>query len=1020
MQRMEFWLLGPLLVRRFGVAVPVSQGKQRILLATLLLNANRVVPLDELAEVMWGPKPPSSARVTMRNYVKRLRLAIGDADRSRISTEPRGYLMCTDSGELDVTRFEELAGSACTAAREGSWGRVSADASAALALWRGDPLADVESDALAAREVPRLAEIRLQVVEARLEAELYLGGHSEVIPDLQRLTNDHPLREHLHGLLMLALYRVGRQAEALAVYREARRVLIDELGTEPGTRLRELHQQILTGDPVLAVTASELPVSLDFVPAVPRELPASVPHFVGRKKELAALTGLLQQTDEHSPGTMVITALGGTAGVGKTALALCWSHQVAPIFSDGQLYVNLRGYDPDQPISAADALAGFLRSLGLPGQHVPASTDERAALYRSMLAGRRMLLLLDNASSVEQVRPLLPGTSGCVVVVTSRDSLAGLVARDGAQRLVVNLLPQADAITLLRALIGARVDAEPAAAQELARHCARLPLALRVAAELAVSRPADPLANLVIEVADQPLLDLLDARGDDSTKVRAVFSSSYRHLDANTARAFRLAGLHPGPDLDRYALAALADITVAQATQTIDLLARSYLVHQTAGARCGMHDLLAAYARELAEVNDADEGRNAALTRLFDQYLYTASIAVNLLHPAGAVRRPRIPLPSAPAPHVADPAAALTWLDAERANLVAVTTFMAANGWPGHATRMSATLSRYLEDGGHFSEAISVHTHAGDAARRVDDRAAEANTLSCLGLVAWWQSRYGEAADLLRQAVSLSREIDDLNGQALALANLGIVEGQQGRYEQAADYLRQALAMVREIGDRVGETSSLVNLGTIDDQQGRYEQATDYYLQALTLSRETGDQNSQAYVLGSLGAMEGRRRRFELATSYIQQSLSLFRTVGNRSGQCPALAELGHVELQQRHFARAADCFRESLALCRELGDRSGEAVALNGLGEALLGNEQFAEARGLYASALRLAAEVGQKKEQARAHDGLAAAHHAAGDNVQARHHFLRAFNLYQDLGAEANAERVRAVLASLAETPR
>jgi DNA-binding SARP family transcriptional activator/Tfp pilus assembly protein PilF len=1016
MQGMEFGLLGGLLVRRAGATVAVSRGKQRVALAALLLKANQVVPVDELAETLWGPKPPTSARVTVQNYVKRLRLAIEDADRKRISTEPRGYLMRVEDGELDLTRFETLAASACSAARERAWGPAAADARAALQLWRGEPLADVESDALAAREVPRLTEIRLQVLEARLEAELHLGGHANVIPDLQQLTQDHPLREHTHGLLMLALYRHGRAAEALAAYRAAREVLVGELGTEPGAELHVLQQRILVADPVLAVPVDGLREEPDSVLDVPRELPGAVPYFVGREGELATLTGLLGRTGQRSPGTVVISAIGGAAGVGKTALALRWAHQVASRFPDGQLYVNLRGYDAGQPMPAADALAGFLRSLGVPGQRVPADTDERAARYRSLLASRRMLVLLDNASDVAQVRPLLPGADGCVVVVTSRNSLAGLVARDGAQRLALDLLPQEDAVALLRALIGARADAEPYAAQELARRCARLPLALRVAAELVAARPADPLANFVAELAGPRRLDLLDAGEDESTRVRRVFSFSYRHLDVGTARAFRLAALlSPGPDLDRYALAALTDTTVAQASQALGLLARSHLVQQTGPARYGMHDLLRDYARELAEAHDTAEDRRAALSRLFDYYLHTAASCAKVLRPAEAARRPRISPPATPVPHVADAAAAREWLGAERASLVSVTAYMAANGWPDHAIRMSAILSRSLEDGGHFPEAIIIHTHARNVARRVGQRADEGNALSSLGLVAWWQGRYEQAADNLQQAVMLSREAGDYNGQAIALANLGIVEGQQGRYEQAADYLRQALAMVRETGDRVGETSALVNLGMVEDQQGRYEQAADYYQQALALSRETGDHNSQAYTLANLGIIEQRRGCFELAASYIRQCLSIFRTVGNRSGQSPALAALGDVELRQGHCGRAADNYRESLALCRELGDRSGEAVALNGLGEAFLAAGRPADAHVQNAAALRLATQIGQKHEQARAHACLAAAHRTTGEHVQARRHFLDALSLYQNLGAETDAEQVRAELNSL-----
>src|SRR5216683_2467376 len=576
---MEFCLLGPLVVRRGAVAVPVPRGKQRAVLAALLLSANKPVQVDDLAETLWGAESPRSARVTVANYVKRLRYAFGDGGRDRIRTMPHGYLIEVRASELDVFRFEAITAAARSAARGGSWAQASERARSAWSLWRGEPLGDVESEALAQREVPRLVGLRLQALETRLDADLHLGGHADVIPELRHLADAYPLHENLHALLMLALYRSGRQAEAQAVYRHVRHVLTEDLGTEPGKEIRELHHRILTADPALTLPVPA-PGPHGHLVVVPRELPAAVSHFTARDSELSALTGLAGMA---TPGTVVISAIGGTAGVGKTALALYWAHQVADSFPDGQLYVNLRGYDPEQPVPAADVLAGFLRALGVPGTDIPAEIDERAARYRSLLAGRRMLVVLDNAGSAEQVRPLLPGSPGCMTVVTSRDSLAGLVARDGATRLDLDLLPLADAVSLLRALIGERADADPVAAEALAARCCRLPLALRIAAELAAARPAAPLARLVGELADQQRrLDLLDADGDARTAVRAVFSWSCRHLDPDAASAFRLACLHPGPDLGRYAIAALTGATLEQAERMLGVLAQAHLI-QPAG-----------------------------------------------------------------------------------------------------------------------------------------------------------------------------------------------------------------------------------------------------------------------------------------------------------------------------------------------------------------------------------------------------------------------------------------------------
>ena len=435
--------------------------------------------------------------------------------------------------------------------------------------------------------------MRLQALETRLDADLHLGRHAKVIAELHDLARAEPLREHLHALLMLALYRCGRQAEALAAYQAARRMLIEEVGAEPGQELHDLHQKILAADPALAAKprASSTPGQGNAA-AVPRELPGVPAEFTGRERELAALTGLLNVAGRRGPGTVVISAVSGPAGVGKTALAVYWAHQVADQFPDGQLYASLRGYDPGPPMTAADALAGFLRALGVAGPDIPAGQDERARRYRSLVAGRRMLIVLDNARSAEQVRPLLPGTHSCLTIVTSRRSLAGLVAREGATRLDVDLLPLDDAISLLKSLIGARVDADPDAAAALAGQCARLPLALRVAAERAATRPAAPLADLVDELADQQQrLDCLDADGDRRSAIREVFSWSCRQLDADTRRAFRLAGLHPGAELDRFALAALTGCPPGWAGRALESLVRA------AGVRAATRKPLATTSR---------------------------------------------------------------------------------------------------------------------------------------------------------------------------------------------------------------------------------------------------------------------------------------------------------------------------------------------------------------------------------------------------------------------------------------
>ncbi len=778
------------------------------------------------------------------------------------------------------------------------------------------------------------------------------------------------------------------------------------------SELKRLHRPAESSGPV------------GMVRLVPAQLPADVEIFTGRSQELADLDRLLTRTADPTAAAgvtgrdstaVVISAVSGTAGVGKTALALRWAHRVRRAFPDGQLYVDLHGFDSEQPLSAADALARFLRALGLPGQNIPVEVEERAAAYRSLLDGRRMLVVLDNAASVEQIRPLLPGAPSCVVVATSRDSLAGLVARHSARRLDLDLLPLEDAVALLAALIGERVQAEPEAATTLARLCARLPLALRVAAELGAGCPTISLAQLVGELADeQRRLELLDAGGDARTAVRGVFFWSYQHLPAIVGRAFRLIGLHPGPDFDSYAVAALADTSHDQAEQIVDLLARAHLIQSPRPGHYGMHDLLRAYATYLADVEDSEAEQRAGLTRLFDHYLATAAAAMDTLVPAEQHRRPRIPASATPTPPMPNRAAARAWLDTERVTLIAVSAYTAARGWLGHTTALSTTLYRYLDAGGHFPDGLTIHTHALHAARHTAEPAAEADALLNLGHIYWQQGQYGQAADHLQQALTLAREIGDRHGETNALLDLGIVCQRQGHYGQAASHLQRAFTLASEIGDRVGETNALLNLGIVDRRQGHYQQAADHYQQALILAREIGDRHGEANALDNLGTIYQRQGHYQQAIDHHQQALVLFRGIGDRHGEANTLLDLGTAYRRQGHYQQAADHHQQALALFREMGDRHGEACALNRVGETLVAIHQPDHAIARYTAALTITAQIGDRYEQARAHNGLAHTHQVAGDTDQARHHWHYALALYTDLGVP-DAEVVNAHLTAL-----
>ncbi len=734
----------------------------------------------------------------------------------------------------------------------------------------------------------------------------------------------------------------------------------------------------------------------------PAQLPADVPSFTGRTAELGVLDTVLERGE---PATVVISAISGTAGVGKTALAIHWAHQVHARYPDGQLYVNLRGYDPEQPMTPGQALAGFLDGLGVPGHDIPLDLDQRAARFRSETAHRRLLIVLDNASSVEQVRPLLPGGSSCTVLVTSRDSLAALVAVHGAHRIDLDLLPDADALALLRRLIGHRIDADAEAAALLSRQCARLPLALRVAAELAAARPTEPAKELVAELADEHRrLDLLDAGGDPRAAVTAVFSWSYRNLPADTARMFRLLGLHPGQDLDQYAAAALAGIDVAQARRLLDVLRRAHLVQSTATSRYGMHDLLKAYASQLARGHDAEPDRRAAVGRLIDYYLGAAVTAMNRLHPTEINHRPAV-LPAPAGPDLATAARARSWLDDQRATLTSIAAHSADHGWPERAVQLSITLCRYFYEG-HHAEAIIVHNRARVAARACGDRVGEAHALASLGVTNALGGRPVDAVELLQHAVAIYRELDDGYGLARALNNLGGVQERAGDYPAALDHLQESVQVARAAGARDAVARALGSLGYTATVVGRYTAAATALQESISINRELGDAWSLTRSLTNLGLVHYRRGDYPSAADCHRQAAAVARDNGDKLAEAHAIAGLADIDLRTGRPAEAARRFEQALAQFLSAGDHHNESWALNGLGEsARIAGRPVAAARR-HTEALTLAVRIRCLPHQLRAHEGLTLAYADLADDRAAHHHDQQARSLRDrlDLGEDTN----------------
>ncbi|HEX5495129.1 MAG TPA: tetratricopeptide repeat protein [Mycobacteriales bacterium] len=1007
------WLgvLGPLHLRRDGVVVPVTANRQRAVLGTLLVRANEIVSFDELADVVWAGSPPPSARATVRNYVRRLRRLLGPGFADRIMTRDPGYLFQADDTELDRLAFARLCADGHAAIRAGEWQRASDVLGEALGLWRGPALVDVSAEALRRDEVPRLDRMRLRAVEWRVEAELCLGRHEMVADELRPLLAEHPLHERLHAHLMLALARSGRRAEALEAYRRARQVIVDELGVEPGKDLSDMHERILRADPDLhrQPAADGAPGRPDGPPVgVPRQLPAPVRHFTGRAEQLDILSGLLGR-EAGDPSTVVISAVDGMAGVGKTALAVHAAHRLAARYPDGQVFLDLHGHTEGiPPTEPGTALEALLRSIGVDGAGVPRDVQERTALWRTKLADRRVLVVLDNASDEAQVAPLLPASSGCLVLVTSRRRLAGL---DDAEPVSLDVLPESEAVALFTATAGPRrlAGTRPGVVEEIVDLCGRLPLAIRIAAARLRHRSGwTPDHLLTLLRGEHGPLTALRA---GPRSVTAALHLSYQHLTADQRRLYRRLGLHPGPDVEPYAAAALSDSNADTARRLLDDLHDAHLLTEPVPGRYQFHDLVRAHAATTA-TEDPDPDRQAALDRLFDHYAHTATVAMDLAYPFDTDRRPAIPPSATPVPGLDSSAAAEGWLDAERDNLLAAAV-SAAGDRPHHTGHQSATLHRHLCARTGYTDAATLHTHALTGSRAAGDRAGQLGALSGLGDVHRLQGRDERAAECFGLALEIARETGDRTGELNAVNGLGYVHSLQGRHERAAECFGLALEIARETGDRTGELNALRGLGDVHRLRGGHGPAADCFSRALEIARETGNRTGELNALNGLSYVHWLRGEYERAADCFGQVLEIARDTGSRLGELNALTGLGHVHRLRARYERAADCYGRALGIARGTGNRTGELNALNGLSYVHWLRGQYERAADCFGQVLGIARDTGNRNYQFEAQQGLGRVHHATGRYDQARtcHHI--ALDLATDFDQPADQARAHDGLA-------
>ncbi|MFC4063076.1 BTAD domain-containing putative transcriptional regulator [Planomonospora corallina] len=977
----RFTLLGPVQVLAGGEPVRGIAPRHRAVLAYLLLNAGRVISMEKLIDAVWGYDRPDTARSQIHAAITALRRALRGVGADHVlETRPGGYVAIPGPGRLDVQDFAELVAA----------GRFRD----ALRLWSGDALADVHAGyAQGARAL--LDDRRLTAVERLMEAELDAGRHSQVLDELAGHVAAHPLRERLVGQLVLALHRSGRQADALAAARSYRTALAEEQGLDPGRAFAELEQAVLTDAPELRARAEARAGNIEARAEAGERagntgnraedravngvrsnfLPYDIPDFAGRTAELDRLVAEERNT---------IVTIDGMAGIGKTTLAVRAAHRLADRFPDGQLFIDLGAHAAGRdPLPASAALEVLLRQLGL--TDIPVAEAERSALWRAELARRRVVVVLDNAADGEHVRPLLPGVSDSLLLITSRRRLVDL---DGAHALSVEVLPSGDAVALFGSIVGERAAAEPEAVREVLELCGHLPLAIRIAAARLQHRPRWTVSYLAgrLHAERRRLAELTTSE----RSVAAAFTVSYEQLGTAEQRMFRLLGLAPGRDIEPHAAAALAGVPVFEAEELLENLLDAHMLLQREPGRYTLHDLLREHARSLAEgggtgdrgaegrgtgdrgaEDGAEDGgmeEGGALMRLLLHYLHRSRSAVKQLFPHRVPDRPNMPPEITPVEPIRGTAEAVGWLDAERANIIATVV----HGPEVCISHLAVALSPYLDRQAHHDDALTLHTIALRRSRALGEHAMPPGR---------------------------------------ALADLAWTHWRRGDYERSEDFAHQALAACEDPAERSLALNALGNVAWRRRESARAEQCLK---QALDLTRIAGDWSREGFVLADLGMILVQLGRHEEARRHLDLALALHRKEGDPLGEARVLNHLGAVLRHQGRAEEAVTRHRQAGELYRAMGNGSDEASAFNGLGEAALSLGEAARAADEHTTALALAGTARNRPEQARAHEGLARACLRLGQDDRAREHGRSALRLYEELGVP-EADEVRAFLESV-----
>ncbi|MFF4349745.1 BTAD domain-containing putative transcriptional regulator [Streptomyces sp. NPDC001530] len=943
MEPVRFAVLGPVVVQRAGAEPALGSPQERALLALLLVRAGEPVGVGEIVTVLWGRRPPHSAVNVIRRHVGSLRRLLEPGLPTRATgrwliRDAGGYRLATDGDSLDLLRFRRLRDEARQAAADASPAQAVELLTEALALWRGPVASGLPAEIRERAGFGSVDRERLAAVREVADAALHAGLPGAVLPQLQEAAVANALDEPLLARLMLTLAATGRRTEALSTYQAACSRLADELGIDPGPELRDAHQAVLDDTPSSTPGSAEpaAPASdasarrTTSVPA-PAQLPHDLPTFIGRRAELDAVLALLASDEGRPAETVVISAIGGMAGIGKTTLAVHWAHRVADQFPDGQLYVNLRGFDPSGAVmSAGEAVRLFLDALGVPPERVPHGLDAQAALYRSLLAGRRFLVLLDNARDTEQVRPLLPGTPGCLAIVTSRHQLSGLVSAHGAHSLTLRPLDAEQARLFLARRLGAeRLAGESRAVVEITALCAGLPLALACVAARAAAHPHFPLSAIAAELrAAHGSLDAFSG-SETSANVSSVFSWSTGAVSSEAARLFRLLALHPGPDFSVPATAALAELPVRRARLLLAELADVHLINEHAPGRYAFHDLLRAHAAELVRTHHPEAELQAAVDRLLTHYVHTARAAGLVLAP----HCDPMPLEPPPAGVVGEPLTddlrALAWLTAEYPVLLAVIDAAADCGHDRLACLLAWSLEPFFDRRGHWHDGMVAQQTALDCALRLADPAWEAH----------------------------------------GLRGLGRAEGRLGLHNRSVPHLDRALELFTGLGDGIGRAQTHRSLGWECDQQGDLAGALRHNQLALELFRADGHAAAQASVLNSVGWYHALLGEYRQALRHCFQALTMLQELGDRYGQAGTWDSIAYAYHHLGRHPHALLGYRNALALYQELGVPYLEACTLTHIGDTHVSMGDDTDAHAAWQRALTILTSLGHSDaEQVRA----------------------------------------------------